>query len=144
VILYVDSSALIKLHVEEAGSAAVEQALAQAETYTTSVLAYVETRSALARKRRDGSVTETEYANVVQTFEADWERLAVVNLTPALVRRAGDGAEEYGLKALDAVHLASALWLRDTSGSPTTFLCADRQLARAALAAGLQTELVGA
>ena len=51
-ILYIDTSALVKLYAKEAGTAEVQRAVAKAEQIATSLIAYVETRSALARKYR--------------------------------------------------------------------------------------------
>jgi predicted nucleic acid-binding protein len=52
VILYIDTSALVKLYAKEAGTTEVQRAVAKAEQIATSLIAYVETRSALARKYR--------------------------------------------------------------------------------------------
>jgi len=46
--LYLDTSALVKLYVEEEGSATVREAIARAGTVATTVIAYVEAYAAFA------------------------------------------------------------------------------------------------
>ena len=49
--LYLDTSSLVKLYVSETGSDAIRQLVAGATVVATSVVAYVETRAALADER---------------------------------------------------------------------------------------------
>jgi hypothetical protein len=63
-----------------------------------------------------------------------------VDLFPSLSRAAGDLAEIHGLRGFDAIHLASALWLRDkTSPAGLAFAAFDHRLLAAAERAGLPT-----
>jgi predicted nucleic acid-binding protein len=52
VILYLDTSALVKIYVEEPKSAVVRENVKQAEGIATSRIAYAEARAAFARKCR--------------------------------------------------------------------------------------------
>lgn len=142
-ILYLDTSALVKLYILELGSPVVIESLAVAEGVGTSLLTYVETRSALARKNREGGFAAHRYEQALLDFEADWEGFLALAVGPDLVRTAGRLAERHGLHGADAVHLASARLLNETSGTPVTFLCADRRLTEAAQAEGLEAQLVG-
>jgi hypothetical protein len=54
-ILYLDTSSLVKLYVEETGSPEVEGLADKASLLCTSVIAYPEARSALARLHRGGA-----------------------------------------------------------------------------------------
>ena len=65
--------------------------------------------------------------------------LAVVPLTDEVRRRASE-LDPPGLRALDAIHLASAL----VPGGVVAFYCYDRRLCEAAGAAGLPVESPGA
>ena len=73
-----------------------------------------------------------------RTARSDLDRaiasLRIVELDPAVARVAGDVAERFELRALDAVHLASALAL---GGRETVVMTWDRTLAAAAATAGL-------
>ena len=135
--LYLDTSALIKLYVDEQDSSQVEHAVAQAETTATSLITYVETRAAFARRRRDGSLTVFQYNQVVREFTNDWQRFFVVEVNDLLVRSAGKFAEVHGLRGYDAVHLASADFFQATLREVVTFGCWDDRLETAAGRQGL-------
>ena len=53
-IVYLDTSALVKLYVQEVGSTEVRRAVARADLVATSLVAYVEARSAFGEKTSDG------------------------------------------------------------------------------------------
>jgi len=57
VTLYLDTSSLVKLYVTEADSEVVRRLVGDANVVATSVVAYPETRAALARLRREGVLT---------------------------------------------------------------------------------------
>jgi uncharacterized protein len=54
-IAYLDTSSLVKLYVEEEGSALIRQLVERTELVATSVLAYPEARAALARQGNEGT-----------------------------------------------------------------------------------------
>ena len=66
--LYLDTSALVKLYVEEEGSATVREAIARAETVATTVIVYVEACAAFARRRREDDYREATTAAQSTTF----------------------------------------------------------------------------
>ena len=136
-ILYLDTSSLVKLYVEEEGSEAVRSQVSRAAFVATSMIAYVEARAAFARKRREGGLSEAEYARVLDEFGREWGTYLAVEVSEAIVTVAGDLAEGHDLRGFDAMHLASALALRDKMQSPVVFSCADRRLTEAAGALGL-------
>jgi len=131
-ILYFDTSALIKLVVLEDGSDPASRLWAQPVRAASSVLAYPEGRAALAAARRGGRLTSTGYGRALDDFEHACEELLVVGVDPALARQAGALAVERGLRGSDAVHLASAL----TLGADATLVTWDTALAAAAAACG--------
>jgi predicted nucleic acid-binding protein len=137
VIIYLDTSAMIKLYVPEAGSAGVKQLVDDADFAAISLIAYIETKAALARKRREQTITLKDYRTVVQDFDQDWENFFVVGVSENLVRRAGSLAEKHALRVYDAVHLASAVIVREESNQPVSFVCFDDRLSRAARREGL-------
>ena len=134
--LYLDTSSLFKLYVEEAGSDEVRQDLAEAETVATSAVSYAEARAAFARLRRDGQLTPAMLIAVKRDFDADWSRLAIIEATVSLCRAAGELAERHGLRGCDSIHLATFLQLaRERQPSETRFSSFDRHLNRAAITA---------
>jgi predicted nucleic acid-binding protein len=135
-ILYLDTSALVKLYVEESGSTQVRAAVDEAEAVSTSIVAYAEVHAALAAAARVGRITGEERSRAVAEFRAEWPRYAVVNVTQKLVDLAAELALEHGLRGFDAVHLSSAMLLREEAGAEVRFLAWDERLARASAAAG--------
>ena len=136
-ILYLDTSALVKLYVREAGSTALRTHAAKADVLATSVVAYAEARAAFARLKQSGLSSESRHQQRVRQLELDWEALLRVELGPDLLRSAGDLAELYSLRGFDSIHLASALWLKARVSEPVDFAVFDQRLGAAASKAGL-------
>ena len=132
-ILYLDTSSLVKLYVEEPGSHDVQRLVDRAEIVGTSAVAYAEAAAALARRKREKSLTIEEHRLARTGLDADWPRLLVLDATEPLARKAGGLAERYALRGFDAIHLGSYLLLRDEFPQETvSFSSADRILNRAA------------
>lgn len=136
-ILYLDTSALVKLYALEPDSDLVKQAVARADQVATSVLAYVEARSAFARKRRMNEIDDTALKRTKRAFDRDWGRINRLPVDPATVRHAAELAEHHRLRDLDALHLATADLIRTAIRAPITFACFDVALNGAALDLGL-------
>jgi predicted nucleic acid-binding protein len=135
-ILYLDTSALVKLYVAEAGSSDVRKRLKAAERVATSRVAYPEARSALARRQREGALTAAGLKKAVSALDRDLETYVVVELYEHVAREAGHLAEKHSLRGFDAIHLASALELGFLTGTPPTFLTFDDRQERAAIKEG--------
>lgn len=132
-ILYLDTSALVKLFVPEAHSEAVRAAVAASAVVATQLLAYVETCSAFARlaeARADGSLFERLHG----ALDARWAEWEIVHVEEGLVRRAGELCARHRLRGYDAVHLAAAERVRGVSRGYAEFRFGvfDANLARAA------------
>jgi predicted nucleic acid-binding protein len=136
-ILYLDTSALVKLYVREAGSVRVRNWLKSAAAAATSVVAYAEARAAFARLYRSALTSPSRHRERVARLNADWESYMRVELTPSVLRLAGETAETYELRGLDGIHLASALWLRDRTEVECKFVVFDQRLHDGAARAGL-------
>jgi predicted nucleic acid-binding protein len=108
VILYLDTSAFLKLYLDETGSRPVREFVAGAAAIYTHLITYAEMRAALARAVRMGRMSEADARYQISRFEDDWLGLAVIDVDDALVRRAGRLAEQHGLRGYDSVHAAAA------------------------------------
>jgi len=139
VILYLETSNLVKLYAEEPGSDAVRTAIAESDVVATSVVSYVEARAAFARKWREQELTAASYGKIKADLDRDWDSLFVLNLTDGLVRAAAEVAEKHGLRGYDAVHLAAALELKAAvaGAAPVVFSSADVRLSEPARREGL-------
>ena len=136
-ILYLDTSALVKLYVAEPGSTAVKDWVNAVEVVATSAVAYPEMRAAVARRQREGDLTPRDVSRIKTALLSDWEHLLIIAMTTTVTLLAGDVAEDYALRGMDAVHLASALWLERHQSDGITFGGWDARLTAAAQRAGL-------
>jgi hypothetical protein len=125
-LLYLDTSALYKLVIAEAESAAFRSFLASWSVHVTSDLARVELIRAVRRAAGGIPAVETQARQVL-------ERCDVLPLTGAMLQTAGT-AEPPSLRSLDAIHLVSAQSLGVALGGLVTY---DDRLAEAARAAGI-------
>jgi predicted nucleic acid-binding protein len=135
VIGYLDTSALIKLFLrDEDDAATVRDVIAAMDVLYASRIAQVEGRAALAAALRAGRITARGHATAKRDLDRAIGSLRIIEVRPGLARAAGDVAERFALRALDAVHLASALAL---GGHDTVVVTWDRTLALAARTARL-------
>jgi predicted nucleic acid-binding protein len=130
-VIYLDSSALLKLLHDEAESAALADWLsARAGTpVVSSALATIEVTRAC---RRIDTGTLPAAKSLLSGLDT-------IPLTGAVVAEAAETGDPM-LRSLDAIHLASALSIR---GDLTSFVAYDRRLADAAAAAGLRLDTPG-
>jgi uncharacterized protein len=132
---YLDTSAVVKLLLRDEGDReTVGRVIAAMDLSFTSRTTHPEARAALAAARRAGRLTPRDHATARRDLDRAIAALSIVELSAGLARAAGDVAERFALRALDAVHLASALAM---GGRDTIVVTWDRGLARAAAAAGL-------
>jgi uncharacterized protein len=107
----------VKVFVDESRSDAVRELITGASIVFTSDVAYPEVRAALARRRRDGSLSSAQFHVAKRGFEARWTDLLSIPVTPEICREAGELAERYQLRGFDSIHLASfAEMLRGLQG----------------------------
>lgn len=136
-ILYLETSDLVKLYAEEPDSTEIAGRVQAADIVATSILSYVEARAVFSRKFREKGIHKNEYERVKKELETDWEHYFVLNLTNDLVKFAGNLAEKHALRAFDALHLASALEIKRLTSLPVTFSSSDSRLRAAAQEEGL-------
>lgn len=139
-ILYLDTSSLIKLYVAEQGSAEVRKLSAEASLLATSVIAYPETRSALARLRREGALSPSQHERVSAEFERDWSSYLALDVGERIWRPAGDLAEKHALRGFDSLHLASFLFLAAAGLDDIRFSSFDTRLNEAARHGGAPSQ----
>ncbi len=105
---YFDSSALVKLVIEEEGSNEAAALWDGADAVLSSRVGYPEVRAALAAAHRDRRLAEDQLQRARDVWEDYWRALRLVELTEEVAQRAGDLTEEHALSGADAIHLASA------------------------------------
>lgn len=138
-IVYLDTSAYVKLYVAEPGADQVRNVRAQASAICCHLIGYAELRATLAKAVREKRLTREGLAKQIQSMEADWSSTQVVNVTEGLIRRAGDLAQHHGLRGYDSVHLAAAetVW-QALPGVDFRFVAFDARLVEAAEKLGMR------
>lgn len=138
--VFADSSALVKLYADEQQSDDVRGL----SHLVVSQLARVEVPAALWRKHRMGELAAADAAVLVADFEADYfgdadapPRFSVVAVTASVLDTAAHLVGVHGLRAYDAMQLASALAVADAVPEGMDFLAYDGALSAAAAAEGL-------
>jgi predicted nucleic acid-binding protein len=146
-VFYFDTSALVKRHVNEPGSASI-RSLTKAKAAHTLFIARitaVESFAAITRRQRGGSLSAAQGGAILGHFRRHrTQRYGVVEVTPQLVADAMLSARTYGLRAYDAMQLAAAheanRIYRTAGLGPITLVSADLDLNIAAAASGLPVE----
>ncbi|MBK9239858.1 MAG: type II toxin-antitoxin system VapC family toxin [Acidobacteria bacterium] len=118
--VYLDASAIVKLVVPEAETDALISALAEWPDRVTSVVARVEVHRAL--RRAGATPSQRTRADAVLAG------LVLIRVDEPVLARAVALRDPH-LRALDAIHLATALSLGD---DPEAFIAYDTRLAQAA------------
>jgi len=134
-IVYFDSSAFVKLVVEEPGSELAAALWDGCDAPVSSRLAYPEVRAALAAAGRNHRLNIEDQRRAEAAWEEFWAETRVVELIEPLTMHAGELADVYALRGADAVHLASILAI---GAADTLFAAWDTRLRSGARAAGLQ------
>jgi uncharacterized protein len=135
VIVYFDSSAFVKLVVEEDGSDLAAALWDGCDAAVSSRLAYPEVRAALAAAGRNHRLDPADQARAEALWEDYWAATRAVELTGRVTAHAGDLASQHALRGADAVHLASLLAV---GASDTVFAAWDKRLRTGAQSAGVQ------
>ena len=140
-IIYFDTSALVKRYVEEKGTQVVVDLIMSSDMLiTTSILTYPEMKAAFTKKLRLKEMSEESYKEAIENFEKDWSMpvFSIIGLTSQVANLAGSLVERNVLRTLDAVHLASALTVKEHFGIQVFFVSSDDRLDKAASSEGLE------
>lgn len=138
-IAFADSSALVKLYADEPGNETVRGI----DVVLVSELARVEVPAAMWRKQRIGEITATQAGLLEGDFEADYygtadepPRFLTLTVSRAVLEAAARNARVHGLRAYDAVQLATAQVALTAVPDCRTFAAFDQQLCEAAVREG--------
>lgn len=127
-IVYLDTSALVKLFVQEPHSDEVIRLYEDAPVIGTSVVAFAECMAAFERKYREKHLSVKDYDRVLQNLTKVFSQLVTVSVSSELNDIIIKLVKKYSLRGFDAIHLASALILKKTGIIDIKFVCFDQQL----------------
>ena len=136
-IWYLDASVLLRRMLEQPGALEIDPHT----TLITSVLTEVECLRSLDRRRLRGMLNDADLAVVRSAVLDALSRMRLIDVTHDLLRRAADPFPT-PLGTLDGIHLATAIAVADDLEEEIPFATHDVELARCALACGL--EVIGA
>ena len=138
-ILYCDTSALIKLYVAEEASDGVLAAATSASALVVCRIGWVEAMAAFSRREREVPGDADPIAEARLRLQAHWDSYAIVEITQPLVELAADLADTFALRGYDSVQLAAARIVQQSSPDPLHFACFDVRLSKAARTLGMMT-----
>ncbi len=131
-MLFLDTSALVKRYVDEAGTDLVLRRMDEDPEWAASVMARTETEITLCRL----GLQADENPEMWQRLREDWDRCHVIPVDAACLGRAAEIGCQHGARTLDAVHLAAA----DRLPRPLVVLTFDRRQADVARSMELVVE----
>jgi predicted nucleic acid-binding protein len=140
-IVYLDTSAFVKLIIDEEWADAARSWFAQSGPAITSVITYPEACSALGRRARQSRGRGAPLDEWIAALNARWQRVVAIE---AAAQPAGRLALEHGLRGMDAVQLGAAFRLRERlqeqgAEGQLQFAAFDRRLLEAAEREGFAT-----
>jgi predicted nucleic acid-binding protein len=133
VTVYAETSAVLRWLFAEEGGEALRAMLAAAEKVAASRLTLIETRRVVRRAERGGRITAAQAADLLATFAQAASTWAILEISEEIARRAEDGFPNEPVRTLDAIHLASALFLRQSFPDLVVISADERLQANAAL-----------
>ncbi len=128
--LYVDTSALVRRYLHDRHRSLVLDAMAADDAWAASSLVRTEAQLALHR----ASVTAGQQRALWRELRDEWEAFWVIPLDDRCRARAVEVGATYGVRIVDAVHLAAA----DRLPGPVRYLTFDRRQIPAAAALGFE------
>jgi len=131
---YLDTSAFLKRYIQEPGSEVIRDLLKRGGKFFTSKVAYVEVLMTFRRKQREGKLSDRDISRCIELFERDWKGFNVIELSNEVLQILKNF--ENHLRALDAIHLSSALWVKKFL--KIVFVCSDHNLKKQAMSEGFQ------
>lgn len=126
-VIFLDSSALLKRYVREQGTDEVDRMVRAHPHIAVAPITPVELHAALGRRLREGSLDPVAAIRAVAEITGDMADLAIPGFDQALVDEAIVLVRTQPLRSLDAIQLAAARLVR-----PGEFITADRALHRVA------------
>jgi uncharacterized protein len=133
-LAFLDSSAFVKLLIDEVGSDDAEALWNEPGPTAASRLVVPEVSAALAAARRAGRLGEVSHRAAQREWASYRAEIDFIELTATLADGAVVLAAKHDLSGADAVHLATALEVREGSIVVASW---DRRLANAAIAEGI-------
>jgi predicted nucleic acid-binding protein len=138
---YFDTSVLVKSYVEEHGTAGA-RAFLKEYAVLSSVITPIELTSAFRRRAAMAEITGRQIHRLLLRLEQDRQYWLLIALEQAVLVRAEELCKTTPLRTPDALHVASALFFRETSQLRPPFITADNLQREVAADFGLNVHWV--
>ena len=137
-IIYFDTSALVKRYLREADSDKVMALFNEADhLFGSAVLTQVEMAATFQRAVRMEAASPKLAVEVWEDFLDHWQSFTRLRIYAGTIERASGNAWAYELLGYDSLHLAAAQLWQETLGIQITFATFERELWIAAQKAGM-------
>jgi len=140
---YFDTSVVVKRYVSEPGSLQV-RTLLRRHDFLSSAITPVELMSALCRRKQNGDLSEEDFTAVLRRVQSDRMRWELVEVGATILSRAEEILQGgTGMRALDAIHVASLITVQAASGIRIPFITNDGRQRDAARHMSLDVVWIG-
>lgn len=134
-ILYFDTSALLKKYISENGSNIVDNLLMSSSEVYISILGQIESISAFRRLLIEKEIENIDYEMLKRELNYDFQFFSIINMTENIISSSIEMIDKYQLKTLDSIHLGSAISIKNEIDY---FVSCDTELLKAAKNEGLK------
>lgn len=98
-ILFCDTSALIKLLISEPNSDQMEKSSSQAEAIAVCRITWAEAMAGMARRQREDPISGDDIEQARQRLILSWDQFMIVEVSQRLVETAGRFADVFALRS---------------------------------------------
>jgi len=134
--IYYDSSALLKIYIDEQYSEFIRHYILKHQDNYISTLTYIEIHSVFSRLFNNSQITEEELVFLKNSFNNDYGIFYQVPIDDHILKRAAELTYITNLRTLDSIHLASLESMKYSSGEDILFACFDNKLLEGAITLG--------
>lgn len=138
-ILFCDTSALVKLYIDEDGSSELRLMLQESDAVAVCRIAWAEAYAALCRRAREVPKDALLIEQAKAALASDWPKFVVLDIDQNLVELAGEYADTFALRGYDSIQLAAAFDANRISQTKLFFACYDLRLNKAAKLLGMMS-----
>ena len=138
-IVYFDTSALVKRYIEEAGAPEVKTLFeAEGAILGSVIITQVEMAAALQKAIQLGNASESLLSEIWQDFLEDWKSITRIQMSSIMVEKASQFSLAHKFRGTNSLHLAAAWLWQEKLALPVTLASFDRELWLAGRQAGVQ------
>lgn len=136
-MIYYDSSALLKIYIEEEYSDFIRHYISKQQFNYISTLSFVEIHSVFSRLVNNSQISHDQLVFLKTSFNNDFKIFQQIPIDNSILERAAELTYHTNLRTLDSLHLATIEYLKSNSYEDLLFACFDNKLIEAAITLGI-------